>query len=425
MSEFVKPMRPQWTGGQYSIFRVLFGLYLAVHFAHLLPYAGELFSSAGILPTSTTSPLFNLFPGLYHLSDSPLFVSVTTALGVVLSLAFACGWRDRTAAVLLWFLLASEFTRNPLISNPSLAYVGLMLIVCALQAPAPYGSVAARGRLDPAGDWQARKETWGLLWFAMALGYSYSGWVKLQSPSWQDGTALLWLFENPLARTGFVNEFLAGLPEGFWKIATWASLGLELVFAPFALFPRVRLLPWLGLLGMHIGILFVIDFADLTLAMILLHLATFDPAWLAPKRGTQPAWIFYDGECGLCHRTVRMILAEDASGEGFVFAPLGSPAFEAQVTPEQRASLPDSIALLNADGHLLIRTRAVIAILDGLGGLWRALAFALRLLPRPIADAGYDFIARIRKSVFAKPDGVCPMLPPHLGERFKFDAPRD
>ena len=46
-----------WTGGQYSVYRALLGGYLFVHFAMLLPFGGELFSSQGMLPDASTSPL--------------------------------------------------------------------------------------------------------------------------------------------------------------------------------------------------------------------------------------------------------------------------------------------------------------------------------------------------------------------------------
>jgi hypothetical protein len=35
---------------------------------------------------------------------------------------------------------------------------------------------------------------------------------------------------------------------------------------------------------MHAGLVVVVDFADLSLGMLLLHAFTFDPAWLARWR---------------------------------------------------------------------------------------------------------------------------------------------
>jgi hypothetical protein len=44
--------------------------------------------------------------------------------------------------------------------------------------------------------------------------------------------------------------------------------------------------------------------------MVMLHFFTFDPAWVKPF-GAETEMIFYDGHCGLCHRAVRFVLAED------------------------------------------------------------------------------------------------------------------
>jgi hypothetical protein len=35
----IRSMRNGWTGGQYSLFRAVFGIYLLVHFAQLTPWA--------------------------------------------------------------------------------------------------------------------------------------------------------------------------------------------------------------------------------------------------------------------------------------------------------------------------------------------------------------------------------------------------
>jgi hypothetical protein len=56
------PVKNGWTGGQYSLFRALFGAYLSIHFVQLIPWGGELFSQRGALPNGAASPLLYLFP---------------------------------------------------------------------------------------------------------------------------------------------------------------------------------------------------------------------------------------------------------------------------------------------------------------------------------------------------------------------------
>ncbi len=410
-------MKNSWTGGQYSIFRVVFALYLLVHFLQLLPWGAELFSNRGVLPDGSASPLLHLFPNVLALGDSPGMVTALLTLGALLSVLFGIGFYDRAAALGLWYIWACLFGRNPLISNPSIPFVGWMLLAHLFVPTAPYGSLAARGRVDPGGGWRMPPAIFAAAWIVLALGYTYSGYTKLVSPSWRDGTALARVLDNPLARPGWLRETLLSLPAWLLCAATWASLSLELAFAPLALVRRLR--PWLcgAMLLMHLSLIALIDFADLSLGMVLIHLFTFDPGWVRPVRaGTER--VFYDGHCGLCQRSVRLILAEDATGSAFRFAPLQGETFQALVSPKEREALPLSLVVQTENGALLTRSSGVLHILRRLGGVWRLLGGLLILLPPRLRDRLYDGVARNRRRFFAQPAELCPLMPPSLRERF-------
>ena len=129
--------------------------------------------------------------------------------------------------------------------------------------------------------------------------------------------------------------------------------------------------------------------------------------------------VFYDGGCGLCHRAVRFAIAHDPDGSRFRFASLDSEGFRRRVPAAARAGLPDSIVTLAPDGTLLVRSAAVIHILERVGGLWKLLGKLLTLVPRRARDAGYDGIARVRHHFFRRPDDACPVTPPELRARFE------
>jgi predicted DCC family thiol-disulfide oxidoreductase YuxK len=137
-----------------------------------------------------------------------------------------------------------------------------------------------------------------------------------------------------------------------------------------------------------------------------------------PPAASSPEILFYDGHCALCHRAVKFVLKHDRSGNAFRFAPLQGATFQSRVPASRRAGLPDSVVVLTADGTLLVRSSAFLHILRRLGGRWKSLGGTLGLIPRPVRDMVYDFIARIRYRVFGTRDDLCPVVPPDLRGRF-------
>jgi predicted DCC family thiol-disulfide oxidoreductase YuxK len=128
--------------------------------------------------------------------------------------------------------------------------------------------------------------------------------------------------------------------------------------------------------------------------------------------------VFYDGHCALCDRAVRFVLKHDRSGRAFRFAPLQGTTYPSRVPAEKRSRLPNSIVLLKEDGDTLTRSDAFVHIFRRLGGGWKTLAGALALIPRPVRDFVYDFIARIRYRIFGRRNDICPVMPPELSVRF-------
>ena len=84
----------------------------------------------------------------------------------------------------------------------------------------------------------------------------------------------------------------------------------------------------------------------------------------------------------------------------------------------QRERLPDSLVVRTAEGGLLTRSTGALHVLGRLGGAWRAWAALFGIVPRPVRDAAYDLIARVRFRLFAKPAEACPFVPPPLRARF-------
>lgn len=398
-----------WSGGQYSLVRALIGAYLAAHFAMLVPYGPELFSARGVLPDSGASPLARAFPNVLATCDDPWTVTAILVGAVIASSLLAVGCRDRLAALALAYVSACLHARNPLIANPSLPYVGWILVAHACLPPAPYGSWSARGRSDPRGSWSFPRDVRVAAWVALAAGTSYSGLTKLASPSWLDGSAIERILANPLARPGWLREVLLRAPPELLAGATYGVLGLEVLFLPLALLRRVRPWIWASMAGLHVALIALIDFADLSLGMLAIHLFTFDPSWVPARGAGTTVRVYFDEDCASCRRWVRFALAEAPIPEAFRFAPLNGRAFFERVPEELRAPLPDSLVVEDGAGRLAVRSDAVLRVLERCGGLWRVLAAAARLAPAALRDRAYDILARSRRSALAPRVARCPI----------------
>ncbi|MBT8336731.1 MAG: DUF393 domain-containing protein [Gemmatimonadetes bacterium] len=129
--------------------------------------------------------------------------------------------------------------------------------------------------------------------------------------------------------------------------------------------------------------------------------------------------LLYDGLCGLCDRTVQMVLRADRRGV-LRFAPLQGD-FAAHVFERHpEVGAVDSLILIESDGagreRVRLRSDAALALADHLGGAWR-LAGVLRVVPAPLRDAVYDLVARTRYRVFGRRE-ACRV--PSLEQRERF-----
>jgi predicted DCC family thiol-disulfide oxidoreductase YuxK len=407
-----------WTGGQFSLFRVLFGTYLFVHFAYLAFWAGDVFSNAGMIPDAALSPLIGAFPNPLHWFDSPAVVVGLSITAAFAALCFTIGKLDKPAALFMWLVLAWFIGRNPLISNPAMPYAGWMLLAYQFIPSAPYGSWAARGRNDPGGGWLLPSGVFLASWLVLALSYSYSGYTKLLSPSWVEGQNVAYVLTNPLARDWLLRDIFLAVPPILVSSLTWFILAVELLFAPLAMLRRVRPWVWGAMLFVQFGFAFLLNFPDLTIAMLLFHLFTFNPDWVK-GHSLQGTTVHYDGNCGLCHGVIRFLLAEDRRAE-LRFTPLQSGALEGRIGSESMSRLGDTMVVECADGTIRTEAGAVIHFLCGLGGLWTLLGAALRILPLSLSNAAYRFIGAHRIRWFGAKEDVCPIIPAQLRDRFSF-----
>jgi predicted DCC family thiol-disulfide oxidoreductase YuxK len=295
-----------WTGGQYSVVRVALGALLLVRASAIAASGAGAHSALALLAAGGAA-------------------------------VFALGWRDRLVAggLCAWTLLAAPF--DPRLGEPTRWIPSLLLLVHVLLPAAPYGSLDARDRPDPASGWTLPDPL-------------------LRSVRWLALTVLVW-------------------------IVGWLAAGHALASPA---------------------------------AVVLLAALACDPVWVPSRAFASAPRIYYDGDCGLCHTTVRFLLSEDRGG-ATRYAPFASETFASE--RDLPADLPDSVIVRVGD-RVLVRSAGVLALGEACGGLWRVLAIVVGLVPRVVLDAAYDRVAAVRHRLFSRPEGLCPILPPELRRRF-------
>ncbi len=125
--------------------------------------------------------------------------------------------------------------------------------------------------------------------------------------------------------------------------------------------------------------------------------------------------ILFDGECNLCDRTVRFIVRRDPAGR-CRFASLQSEAARRLLDPLGRDSQAfDSVVLL-VDGGVYTKSEAALRIVNFLTWPWRLLGI-LRIIPHPLRDAVYDFVACNRHRWFGR-NPQCELPTAEIRDRF-------
>jgi predicted DCC family thiol-disulfide oxidoreductase YuxK len=130
--------------------------------------------------------------------------------------------------------------------------------------------------------------------------------------------------------------------------------------------------------------------------------------------------VLYDGVCGLCNRLNQFLLKRDEH-DRLRFASLQSDL--ARKILKRHGADPSDLDTVyvvedydSPSERLFERSNAILRALEALGGIWK-LSAVCKILPRPIRDLFYKFVATNRYKVFGKSE-VCIMPDPKYREKF-------
>lgn len=125
--------------------------------------------------------------------------------------------------------------------------------------------------------------------------------------------------------------------------------------------------------------------------------------------------LVFDGVCVLCSRWVRFVLRHDRRQQ-VRFAAMQSGSGRALLAAHGLDPDDPTSFLLLQDGRAYQQTDAILRLLAGFGGAWRAVGLA-RVMPAALRDALYRTIARNRYRWFGRND-TCMLPPEHARDRF-------
>ena len=126
--------------------------------------------------------------------------------------------------------------------------------------------------------------------------------------------------------------------------------------------------------------------------------------------------ILFDGVCNLCNGAVLKTIKYDKKNQ-FVFTALDSDTGKKILNHLKiNTAKVDSIILYEPNLAYYIKSSAALKVMNDFGGFWK-LNNIFWVVPKPIRDMVYDFIAKNRYKWFGKKES-CMIPTPELKAKF-------
>lgn len=125
--------------------------------------------------------------------------------------------------------------------------------------------------------------------------------------------------------------------------------------------------------------------------------------------------LLFDGVCNLCNGTVQLLLRID-SRKKLRFAALQSETGQKILAGFQYAGPPLQTVIFCCRGKLFTHSNAILEVCRVIGLPW-SMMYIFKLIPQPVRDAVYRWVARNRYRWFGRKE-TCWVPTPSLKQRF-------
>ena len=116
--------------------------------------------------------------------------------------------------------------------------------------------------------------------------------------------------------------------------------------------------------------------------------------------------LLLDGDCGLCHGLARFMDLKLKPGVDIAYWPIESEDAQNLIATFPKWQQQSDTVYLFRDGRSYVRSAAVIRCLLYMIWYWRMWFPILWIIPLPIRNMVYRFVAEYRHQIFKKPE-VC------------------
>ncbi|MEO6219988.1 MAG: hypothetical protein ABIO81_06135 [Ginsengibacter sp.] len=237
-----------------------------------IPSSVDIWSNEGMIPHSDSNLTYGVFPNILDHYDSPSQIKFFIVILSILSIFFTLGYARQLASILLWYGWACLLNRNNLTLNPSIPYIGWLLLANCFIPPGETLSIT-----KTRADWELPKLLLVGAWIIFVLGYFFSGIDKLRSASWIEGTALKQIMECPLGNRW--DGIIGIIPDSIFQLLNWLIIIAELLCLPFAVFKTTRKWAWMLATFIQLGIFLSLNIYPIFFGMLTIHLFLYNREW--------------------------------------------------------------------------------------------------------------------------------------------------
>jgi predicted DCC family thiol-disulfide oxidoreductase YuxK len=121
---------------------------------------------------------------------------------------------------------------------------------------------------------------------------------------------------------------------------------------------------------------------------------------------SQPDLLLLDGLCGLCNRCALFVKSRLANSDSLNFVTIESEEGQRLTSGFPEPMREMNTVYLMRGGKVFVRSAAVVRLIPYLRWWWRPMFPVLWLIPLPVRDFAYRFVAKRRRRWF-KPVETC------------------